>query len=139
MRLPPPHDQVHLEDDVENIAAATLKNGGAAFKLGTRQFLAPMDVWEFPKYPGRTVILPPQVDLVQELRKFISANEQFLGESDCWLGTWINPVTHEFYLDITTGCEDLDDATNMAREVSKRDGRRIVAIYNSKQKRTIYL
>ncbi len=115
-----------------------MQNGGVAFKLDTCQFLPRMDVWEFPKHPSKTAILPPEVDLIQELKKFIAVNEQFLSEPDCWLGTWVNPQTHYFYLDITSGCKDLEEARRMAMEVSEHDGRRVVAIYNSKQKKTIY-
>lgn len=128
-----------LEKYIQEIADCTLKNGGVAFKLDTRQFLPPMDLWAFPKYPGKTAILPPGIDLMEALRDFISTNEQRLQEPDCWLGTWIHPATHDFYLDITTGCKDLNIARRMALEASQRDGRKIVAIYNSEQKETIYL
>ena len=128
-----------LEVFIEDIAAATLQNGGAAFRLETCQFLPPLDVWTFPKYPGRTTILPSNVNLLEALKVFISVNEQFLREPDCWLGTWIHPENHDFYLDITTGCADLDTARKMALEASRREGRKIVALYNSKRNETIYL
>ncbi len=128
-----------LEKYIQEIADSTLKNGGVAFKLDTCQLLPPMDVWTFPKYPGKTAILPAKVDLVDALKAFISRNEQFLREPDCWLGTWINPQTGDFYLDITTSCADLETARNMSLEASRREGRKIVAIYNSKRKETIYL
>ena len=128
-----------VDEYIREIAFRTLARGGVGFKLDTRQFLPPMDIWAFPKYPGKTAILPSDIDLMHALRDFISTNEQFLREADCWLGTWIHPQTHEYYLDITTGCEDLDQARNRALEASRRDGRRIVAIYNSKQKKTVYL
>ena len=127
------------EEYLHEIAAATLKKGGTAFKLDRCQFLPPMDIWSFPKYPGRTRILPQTIELVDALRDFITANEKLLKESDCWLGTWINPITHEFYLDIATGQQDLEAAKREALEASQRDGRRIVAIYNSQQQKTIYL
>jgi hypothetical protein len=121
------------------VARATLKNGGTASRLDGYQLCAPTDAWEFPKYPDRTVILPPEADLVEELKKFISENESFLQEPDCWLGTWINPQTGCFYLDITTRCNDLDEARKMALEFSARAGRRIVALYHSGRKETMYL
>jgi hypothetical protein len=128
-----------LEKYISSIAAATVKSGGVAFKLDTCRFLEPTDIWSFPKYPGRTVILPSNVDLLEALAEFISRNERFLNEPDCWLGTWIHPQTGDLYLDIATGCEDLDEAQQKALEASQRDGRKIVAIYNSKRKETIYL
>lgn len=124
---------------ISKIAAVTLENGGVAFKLDMCQFLEPMDIWSFPKYPGRTAILPSNVDLSEALAEFISRNERFLREPDCWLGTWIHPQTGDFYLDIATGCADLDKATEMALQASRRDGRKIVAIYNSQRKQTVYL
>ena len=124
---------------IPNIAAATRANGGAAVKLDSYQFLPPMDVWSFPKYPGKTVILPADVNLEAGLKEFIDTNERSLKEADCWLGTWVHPETHEFYLDISTGCMDLEEAMKKASEASERDGRQIVAVYNSKRKETIYL
>lgn len=128
-----------LEEYIQEIADSTLKNGGVAFKLDICQFLPPMDIWAFPKYPAKTAILPQDIHLAEALKDFILANEQFLREPDCWLGTWIHPQTQEFYLDITTSCADLDTAKRMAYEASQREGRKIVAIYNSKHKETIYL
>lgn len=130
-----PDWQAHLK----KIANATLQEGGTAFDLHTCQFLLPRDVWSFPKYPGQTRILPHETDLVSALQDFITANESFLREPFCWLGTWIHPATSEFYLDVATGCEDLQEAIELALETSERDGRRIVALYNSQQKRTVYL
>lgn len=124
---------------VLEVAAATFQNGGTTSKLNDYQLLPPMDAWQFPKYPGRTRILLADVDLVNELKSFISANEIFLREPGCWLGTWINPQTRCFYLDITTSCTDLETAKKMALEISEREGRRIVAIYNSMRRETVYL
>ncbi len=128
-----------LKQYIQEIASATLQNGGVAFKLDTCQFLPPMDVWTFPKYPGKTAILPQDINLIEALRDFILANERFLQEPDCWLGTWIHPETHEFYLDISTSCAELATARQMALEASQREGRKIVAIYNSQRQETVYL
>jgi hypothetical protein len=128
-----------FEKYVLEVAIATLERGGVASRPDTYQFLPPMDTWSFPKYPGRTVILPPDADLVAELKAFIAANKPLLREPDCWLGTWINPQTGHFYLDVATACADLDQARRIALEVSAREGRKIVALYNSKWKETVYL
>jgi len=128
-----------FEKYVLEVAIATLENGGAVSRVDTFQFLPPADDWKFPKYPGKTAILPPEVDLVNELKVFILANETFLREADCWLGTWINPQTHHFYLDITTSQNDFDEARKMALELSARQGRKIVALYNSERNETFYL
>jgi hypothetical protein len=62
-----------------------------------------------------------------------------LREADSWLGTWINPHTGEYYLDITTSRQDLAEAQATARAISLREGRKIVALYNSKLDQTVYL
>ena len=129
----------YFEKYVLEVAITTLEHGVAASKLDTYQFLQPVDTWGFPKYPGKTAILPPEVDLVDELKNFISAHESLLRETDCWLGTWINPQTQHYYLDITTSHHDLNEARRMALEIGDREGRRIVALYNSKRNETIYL
>lgn len=129
----------YFEKYVLEVAIATLEKGGSVSRLDSYQFLAPINDWKFPKYPGRTAILPMQIDLADELKNFIFANEPFLRETDCWLGTWINPQTQEFYFDITTSCDNLDEARKMALELSSREGRKIVALYNSERNETIYL
>jgi hypothetical protein len=137
-----PHSPLTLnsfENYVLEIAIITRNKGGTASRLDGYQFLPSADVWEFPKYPSRTVILPPDADLVEELKKFISTNETYLREPDCWLGTWINPQTGYFYLDVTTSCQDLNEAKRIVLEISNREGRRIVALYNSKRRETVYL
>lgn len=121
------------------VAIATLDNGGTASRVGDYQLLPPIDAWQFPKYPARTIILAPHADLVEGLRDFILSNETYLSEPDCWLGTWINPQTQCVYLDITTSCHDLEAARNIALEISEREGRRIVALYNSSRRETVYL
>jgi hypothetical protein len=129
----------YFEKYILEVAIATLEKGGTASRLDTYQFLPPVDAWEFPKYPGKTVIFPLEVDLVEELRNFISANESLLRESNCWLGTWINSHTQHFYFDITTSCNDIDEARKTALEIGEREGRKIVALYNSKRNKTVYL
>jgi hypothetical protein len=128
-----------FESYIQNVARATFEHGGTASKLEGYELLPLMDAWQFPKYPSKTVILPPETDLAEALKSFISANELFLREPDCWLGTWIHPKTRCFYLDITTSCKDLDEARRRALEISAREGRRIVAIYNASCMETVYL
>jgi hypothetical protein len=131
---------MELTDEyLKKVAEATRKNGGTASKPKTRTFLPAMDVWSFPKYPARTAILPPTVNLVDEIRRFILQNETYLNEGDCWLGTWIHPQTREFYLDIATGVADLEKARETAIKVGVEDGRRIVAIFNARRNETVFL
>ena len=128
-----------IEEYILRVAAETIKNGGSASKLNDEKFLPPLDLWSFPKYPARTMVLPATVDLAFELRRFITQNEDLLNEEDCWLGTWINPRSGEYYLDIATGIADLSKACNVAKKLSIEDGRKIVAIFNPKRNETIYL
>jgi hypothetical protein len=129
----------HFDDYIAQVAAETLKRGGTASKPATGQFLPPSDVWSFPKYPSRTVILPPNVNHENALREFILRNEVYLNEEDCWLGTWIHPRTGEYYLDIAMGIADVNEARKTAMQVSADDGRRIVAMFNSLRGETVFL
>lgn len=132
-----------MKDDfakyISEVAARTVGQGGTASKPKTREFLPAMNVWSFPKYPARTAILPQTVNLAHELREFIQRNEAVLNEEDCWLGTWINPRTGDYYLDVATGIADLADARRIAMEVSIKEGRRIVALFNAKRSETVFL
>src|SRR5947209_8695638 len=93
-------EEYYFEKYLLEVAIATLEKGMSASKLSTYQFLAPIDVWGFPKYPGKTAILPPESDLLRELRAFISRNRPLLLEADSWLGTWIHPGSRYYYLDV---------------------------------------
>jgi hypothetical protein len=139
MRFQSQLDQRHFENYILAVATATLENGGTASKLDTYQLSPPANDWKFPKYPSKTVISSPETDLVQGLKRFVLANESSLRESDCWLGTWINPQTQHFYFDITTSHHNFDEAKKMALEISVREGRKIVALYNSERNQTVYL
>lgn len=129
----------YFEKYLLEVAIATLEKGMSASKLNTYHFLAPIDAWGFPKYPGKTAILPPECDLLEELRAFIARNRPFLLEADSWLGTWIHPVTQQYYLDVTTSRVDLEDARREAIARSQQEGRQIVALYNSYRDQTVYL
>lgn len=107
-------EEYYFEKYLLEVAIATLEKGMSASKLSTYQFLAPVDAWGFPKYPGKTAILPPESDLLRELRAFISLNRPFLLEADSWLGTWIHPVSCYYYLDVTTSRVELDEARREA-------------------------
>ena len=138
------HFKTQLEEHyftryILDVVIATLENGGSASRIDTYQFLTPVDTWRFPKYPSKTAILPPDACLSMELKKFIDVNKTFLQEPECWLGTWINPYTRHFYLDVTTSCKDLEIARKTAIDISSKEGRKIVAIYNSKLDQTVYL
>ena len=122
-----------------DLRAAIREHGGASACLADRRLLSPADEWLFPKYPGRTVILPPEADLLDGLQRFIADNESLLSESDCRLGVWVHPRTGEVYLDVTTSCADLAEARRIALEVGARDGRRVVALYNAFREETVYL
>ena len=139
MHFDTPLEKCYFEQYVLNVAIATLEKGIATSKLDTYQFLRPVDAWGFPKYPGKTAILPPNADLVKSLTEFIYANETYLREPDSWLGTWINPRTQYCYLDITTSCADLEEARKAAITIGEREGRKIIALYNSKWEQTVYL
>lgn len=132
-------ERYHFEKYILDVCIATIEQGGVTTKVDTYQFLSPIDAWGIPKYPDRTVILPQGVDLQQEILSFVLLNEACLKGPEAWLGTWIDPITHRCYLDITTLCFCLDDAVQEAIALSKSGQRKIVALYDFKRGEAIYL
>jgi hypothetical protein len=132
-------ERCYFEKYLLDVAIATLEHGGVTSKVDTFQFLDSIDAWGLPKYPGRTVILTPEADIVEELRLFIQANHSDLLESDAWLGTWVDPLSQRYYLDITIICPFLEEAKREALERSQQAGRTVVALYNFKRNQTVYL
>ncbi|MBN8580611.1 MAG: CZB domain-containing protein [Anaerolineae bacterium] len=131
--------KVAFEGYLVDIIEKTLSQGGTASKPSQCQFLPIRDLWSFPKYPARTVIVPDTVNLIEAVRNFITQNESLLNEEDCWLGTWLHPQTREVYFDVATGMQDLDTARDVAHQAGIREGRLVVAMYNPLQNETIYL
>lgn len=128
-----------FEEYISEVKRKTVEEGGSASKPSSCIFLPIQDLWCFPKYPAKTFILSPHVNLAKELIFFIEKNSTFLNEEDCWLGTWVNPQTGEYYLDISTGIENLEVARSFAIQAGQKDAREIVAMFNPKQQRTIFL
>jgi hypothetical protein len=131
--------QYYFEKYLLDVAIATLERGGVTTKVDTYEFLTPIDAWGFPKYPGKTIVLPPDTNLVEELRQFIREHNRELHEPGAWLGTWVHPSTHYCYLDITAIAPCLEEAKQEAFKRSQQDGREIVALYNFKYQHTVYL
>jgi hypothetical protein len=128
-----------FEKYVLEICIATIERGGVTSKLDTYEFVSSLDAWGLPKYPDKTVILSPGANLRQEITAFIYQNETSLRESNCWLGTWIDPDTGDCYLDMTALYFHLEDAKREAITLSKRARRKIVALYDFKHGRSVYL
>lgn len=136
-------ERYNFEKYLLEVCITTLERGGVTSKLDTYQFLPSIDAWAIPKYPDKTVILAPHKnlhkDLHKEIESFIIQNEAYLKHPDCWLGTWIDPVTHNCYLDIATLYFCLDDAVQKALSLSNQGQRKIVALYDFKRGQAIYL
>ncbi|GCE27271.1 hypothetical protein KDA_27550 [Dictyobacter alpinus] len=132
-------ERYHFEKYILEICIATMEQGGVTSKLDTHQFLSLIDAWAIPKYPDKTVILPPHADLHDALLSFVARNEKYLRYADCWLGTWIEPETHNCYLDVVSLCFCLDDAVQKAQALSLSAQRKIVAVYDFKRGEAIYL
>ncbi|MCB0118409.1 MAG: hypothetical protein KDD72_05235 [Anaerolineales bacterium] len=124
---------------LEAVAEKTLQYGGTASNPIALEFLPIRDLWCFPKYPSKTAILPPTVNLTAELESFIDQNRKSLNEADCWLGTWVNPQTGDYYLDVSTGIKGLEAARETAIRVGNNEGRKIAAIFNPARNETIFL
>ncbi|HJT55767.1 MAG TPA: hypothetical protein VJ761_04675 [Ktedonobacteraceae bacterium] len=132
-------EQYYFERYILEVCIATLERGGTTSRPDTYQFLSSVEAWGLPKYPDRTVILPPDANLLNEVTVFIHTNIDFFQEKNCWLGTWIDPQTHNCYLDITAIYTCLDEARREAITLCGRAQRKIVALYDFKQGRTVYL
>ncbi|HNF94796.1 MAG TPA: hypothetical protein PLQ75_09120 [Anaerolineales bacterium] len=130
---------MEFEEYINEVTRKTIQEGGSASKPSSCIFLPIQDLWCFPKYPAKTSIFPPHINLAEELKNFIEKNITFLDEEDCWLGTWVNPQTGEYYLDISTGIENLEAARSFAIQAGQKDGREIVAMFNPRQRHTIFL
>lgn len=115
------------------------KTGGVSASVEQRKLLNPRDSWYFPKYPSRTRIVPQSVNLLIELETFIKDNMELLLEEDTFLGVWLNPNTGHYYIDITTSIDILDLAKKTAKDISQREGRKIVTLYNPSKNKTEYL
>jgi hypothetical protein len=132
-------DQLKFEQYALSVTIATIEQGGVTSHPCTYQFLAPVDAWSFPKYPSKTVIVDPTMDLYLAIRSFVARHLSLFDEPDIWFGTWINPHTQHCYLDITTSHADLRQAQLLAQQIGQQQGRQIVALYNTLRKQTVYL
>lgn len=136
-----PHllEQYSFERYVLKVCTTTLERGGTTSRPDTYQFLSSVEAWGLPKYPDKTVILPPDANLPQEVTAFIHDNAHHFREANCWLGTWIDPQTSHCYLDITGIYTRLEEARREAIALCHRAQRKIVALYDFKHERTVYL
>jgi hypothetical protein len=132
-------DQLRFEQYTLCVTIATIERGGVTSHPHTYQFLAPVDAWGFPKYPSKTILVAPVMDLHLAIRSFVTTHLCVFGEPNTWFGTWINPQTQHCYLDITTSHPDLGQAQALAQQISQRERRQIVALYNTLRKQTVYL
>jgi hypothetical protein len=132
-------ERYYFEKYILDVAIATLERGGVTSKVDTYQFLAPIDAWGFPKYPGRTRILDPGANIAEALVQFIEENSEYLREADTWLGTWMNPTTHNCHIDVTTISSGLEEARQEAIKRGRMERRAILAIYNFKYDETVFL
>lgn len=123
---------------IAEVIERTIKAGGTTFDMGTQSFVTSINSWFYPKYPGITQIVPVS-ELDSVLAVFISSNKELLSEKNCYLGTWLNPESQRVYLDVTTYQSSLENALFEAREISEKQGRKIVTVYNPFLKETKYV
>ena len=132
-------DRLKFDHYTLTVTIATIERGGITSQPRTYKFLEPVDAWGFPKYTSKTMIVAPEMDLNQAIRSFLTTHAHAFDEPNTWFGTWINPQTQHCYLDITTSHPDLGEAQCMAQRISQREGRKIVALYNTLRNQTVYL
>lgn len=124
---------------IHEIVTATKDKGGATTKIDTLEFLQETDCWVFPKYPQITLVLPSDADIEYGIKQFILSNLDLLITANWWLGTWINTINTNYHIDIITMCEVMEIALSTAQNIGKANGHGIVALYNPKYRRTVYL
>ena len=127
-------DHYRFEKYLLDLCIATLEQGGVTSNILTYQCLPPIDAWGVPKYPEKTLILPPGTNLLPGLRMFVQQHRALLHCPDTWLGTWINPFTRCCHVDVTEIYADLDVARQEALKHSQ-----VLALYNFKYQQTVYL
>lgn len=127
-------ERYRFDKYVLDLCIVTLEQGGVTSNIRTRQFLPPIDAWCVPKYPEKTLILPPGTNLMPSLKAFILQHRGVLHSPDTWLGTWIHPVTQCCHLDITELYVHLEEARQEALKRSQ-----VLALYNCKHNQTVYL
>ena len=132
-------DRISLKKFLSILVKEIGQTSGVSASIDQRKLLNPRDSWYFPKYSSRTRIVPQTANLFVELEKFVKDNMELLIEENTFLGVWLNPNTHHYYLDITTSIDDLDIAKKTAKEISRREGRKIVTLYNPYLNKTEYL
>jgi hypothetical protein len=128
-----------LNDFFDVVVSNTVKHGGVTADVNSYSILSPQNVWYFPKYPSKTVIIPATSDLKSEILQFIEKYWQLLMANDCVFGVWLKPKTNQYYIDINTFTRLESDALSLAEKNSKAEGRSIVSIYNPQQNKTVYL
>src|SRR5262245_46927944 len=60
-------EQYRFEKYLLDLCIVTMEQGGVTSNVRTRQFLPPIDAWGVPKYPEKTLILPPGTNLLPSL------------------------------------------------------------------------
>lgn len=124
---------------ISKIIKKTLKDGGVTADLHDFSLIAPQDLWYFPKHPSKTHIVPVNCDLEKVTKEYINDNEIWLMEKGNLLGIWLNPENHKYYFDIITSHKESSEALKLAKNISRNEGRDIVAIFNPFLQKTLYL
>lgn len=128
-----------FHDLVTQIVRHVSMHGGVTVDCRKQRVVELGDVWLYPKYPSKTLIIPSSEDLFETLAAYLHQYQKLLTDEDCYFGVWLNPKSQAYYLDINTTKTSKDDAITDAVARSKHDGRNIVSIYNPRYAKTIYL
>lgn len=96
------------------------------------------DEWYFPALPDETAIVQPE-QLERTFEDFAAKHKDKLLEDNMYLGVWLNPESNEYYFDINTAVADAREAIELAKQINTSSKRQILALYNPKRDRTVYL
>lgn len=129
-----------MEEELLGAIIEKIKStGGVSVDLKKQNILKPLDFWYFPKYPSKTSIVNADKNLEKELHMFIERNKKLLSLEDTILGVWFNSNNNSYYLDITTWEKDFEKAIKKAKQISTKEGRKIVTVYNPAIDKTKYV
>src|SRR5947207_10705598 len=115
MKTETPMSIHRLPQFVNQVRAITLAENGATFDVRTGSQLFVTTGYGIARYPKRSKVCDGSVD-VAELLLFVILNLDLLGQSNHYLGTWLDGKTGKLHIDVTVWEKDYDTAMQMARD-----------------------
>ena len=123
------------ENEINELYSRSVHEGGATFNVTTKQFVASVDEWLFPKHPELTTVVTEE-RLRMALAEFTAQHADKFTD-DVYLGVWRGD-DDRYYIDLNAHVESIEDARRLARTYSDTSDRSIISAYNPLQQKTQY-